>query len=72
MATDLTKMVEEWYGDIRKKNEIGNSLYDALKAMAAEIEANREEIEKLKTQDVNPYLLTKEELEQIRDFTGRR
>lgn len=50
MATNLTKMVEEWYGDVRKKNEIGNSLYDALKAIAAEIKANREEIEKLKAE----------------------
>ena len=43
MDKDLTKMVEEW----RKRSNNINDLYPLFLAMAAEIEGNREEIEKL-------------------------
>lgn len=41
MATDLTKMVEEWHSSSIK-------LYRILLTSAAEIEANKKEIDKLK------------------------
>lgn len=41
MDTDLTKMVEEW-------ENVTYLFARVLKAMAAEIKVNREEIEKLK------------------------
>ena len=44
MATDLTKMVEEF----EKQCPSEYLLTPVLSALAAEIEANREEIEKLK------------------------
>ena len=42
---DLTKMVEDWEDT---QTETTDELHEALKAMAADIKANREEIEKLK------------------------
>ena len=62
MATDLKKMVEEWYD----KPPILNHTYQVLKTMAAEIEANRKEIEELQHPDVNPYLLDEKEIEKMR------
>jgi len=51
MATDLKKMVEDWWHSIRVHRG-QESLYETLKAMAAEIEVNRKEIEKLKPETV--------------------
>jgi len=52
MATDLKKMVEEWrsihYG-------LAFPLKELLTAMAAEIEANREEVQQLKTQVLSHF-----------------
>lgn len=52
MATDLTKMAKEWIkADVERRFQVSNNtiLYNLLEAMAAEIEANRKEIERMKT-----------------------
>ena len=55
MAVDLTKMVEEWWRAYwAGAEENDNPLHLILKAMAAEIEANREEIRTLESQIDNP------------------
>lgn len=48
MSTDLKKLVEKWFKETHKAGEVTSDLYETLLAMAAEIEANREEIERLK------------------------
>jgi len=60
MVTDLTKMVLQY------QSCHDPSLYCILKAMAAEIEANKKEIEGLKTHSANPYLLSEEEIARLR------
>jgi hypothetical protein len=61
---NLKKMVEDWYA-VESERDYGHSLYtqaQIFKAFAAEIEANKEEIETLKAQanivklDQNPDL----------------
>jgi len=43
MATDLKKMVEEWYKAGKEPREVTSDLYETLKAMAAEIEKLKRE-----------------------------
>lgn len=46
--------------------------WEKEKELKAEIEDNREEIERLKEQDGNPYLLNEEEIERMRIFMAKR
>lgn len=70
MAKNLTKMVDSWrvkvMGDYGWQTNKQSPLYNLLKAMAAEIEANSGEIEKLKESTENPYLLNEEEIQRLR------
>ena len=44
MSTDLTKMVENWYADRQIPEHSNYSLTQVLKALAAEIEGNTENL----------------------------
>ena len=66
---ELTKLVEDWWKAEWGKHQPPSTLlptHRLLLAMAEQIEANEAEIEQLKESSENPYLLSEEEIEQMR------